>query len=83
MGGPSQKERTVSGESITIVAAIVATGIGLATLILTTTGRLGVRLTAVETAITEIRERLARLEGQVDVLARFLIDRDRGREPSP
>ena len=30
--------------------------------------------------VADIRERLARLEGAVDVLTKFLIDRERGKE---
>ena len=30
--------------------------------------------------IADLRERMARLEGSVDVLAKFLMGRDRGRE---
>ena len=33
--------------------------------------------------VADVRERLARLEGTVDVLAKFLIDRERGREANP
>ena len=50
--------------------AIFATGIALAGLILTVTGRLSTRLTAVE-------KETARVAGAVDILTRFLIDRER------
>ena len=30
--------------------------------------------------VADIRERLARLEGAVDVLVKFLVDRERGKE---
>ncbi|MDE0058431.1 MAG: hypothetical protein OXI22_17565 [Defluviicoccus sp.] len=50
--------------------AIFGTGIALAGLILTATGRLSVRLTAVE-------NETARVAGAVDILTKFLIDRER------
>ncbi len=50
--------------------AIFATGIALAGLILTVTGRLSTRLTAVE-------KETARVAGAVDILTEFLIDRER------
>ena len=50
--------------------AIFGTGIALAGLILTVTGRLSVRLTAVE-------KETARVAGAVDILTKFLIDRER------
>ena len=33
--------------------------------------------------VAGIRERMSKLEGTVDVLVRFLIDRERGREAKP
>ena len=33
--------------------------------------------------MSDLRERMARLEGAVDVLTKFLVERDRDREPSP
>lgn len=49
----------MSAELIAIVAAAIA----LAGLILTVTGRLSTRLAAVERQMTDVRERIARLEG--------------------
>lgn len=33
--------------------------------------------------MSDLRERMARLEGAVDVLTKFLVDRERAREPTP
>jgi len=56
----------MSLESMTTIAV----GVALAGLILTVTGRLSTRLTAVE-------KETARIAGAVDILSKFLIDRER------
>ena len=33
--------------------------------------------------VADLRERMARLEGRVDVLTQFLVDRERAREAMP
>ena len=38
---------------------------------------------AMEARIGKLAERMARLEGAVDLLTKFLIDRERGREATP
>ena len=64
--GAPYAESSMSLESMTTIAV----GVALAGLILTVTGRLSTRLTAVE-------KETARIAGAVDILSKFLIDRER------
>ena len=66
LGWLRHRRMTLSPE----IYAIVAVGVALAGLILTVTGRLSTRLTAVE-------KETARLAGSLDILTKFLIDRER------
>ena len=42
--------------------------------------RLEGRIERLESGVTDLRERVARLEGAVDILTKFLIDREAGRK---
>ena len=63
--------------------AIIGTGIALAAAIIP--GQYAIRreIGSIHRDISDLRERIARLEGAVELLTRFLIDRERGRETKP
>ena len=60
--------------------AILGVALALGGLILRMSTRLEGRIERLESGVTDLRERLARLEGAVDILTKFLIDRESGRK---
>ena len=60
--------------------AIIGVAIALGGLILRMSTRLEGRIERLESGVTDLRERVARLEGAVDILTKFLIDREAGRK---
>ena len=67
---------TISPELIAILGVAIALG----GLILRMSTRLEGRIERLESGVTDLRERVARLEGAVDILTKFLIDREAGRK---
>ena len=67
---------TVSPELIAILGVAIALG----GLILRMSTRLEGRIERLQSGVSDLRERVARLEGAVDILTRFLIDREAGRK---
>lgn len=67
---------TISPELIAIIGVAIALG----GLILRMSTRLEGRIERLESGVTDLRERVARLEGAVDILTKFLIDREAGRK---
>lgn len=67
---------TISPELIAIIGVAIALG----ALILRMSARLEGRIERLESGLTDLRERVARLEGAVGVLTEFLIDREAGRK---
>ena len=60
--------------------AIIGTGIALAAAIIPGQYAIHREIGSIHRGISDLRERIARLEGAVELLTRFLIDRERGRE---
>ena len=58
----------MSGELI----AIIGVGVAIATLIITTSGRLGQRLDGLAAEMAALRERVAKLEGKLEGLLEWL-----------
>lgn len=54
--------------TIAIIVSVVAVGVGLATLILTSSGRLAERLTAIDARLTTVEKETARLSGLLEGL---------------
>ena len=63
---------------VSVVAVGTTVGIGLATLILTSSGRLAARLTAVDVRLTAVEKETARLSGLLEGLG--LTGRIRGEQ---
>lgn len=71
----------IDNDTLAIVASVVGTGIALWRINKAEMNRLHADIGEVRNDISGLRERMARLEGAVDLLSKFLIDRERRKDP--
>ena len=62
------------------IVAMLGVGIALGLFMWGTTDKLDRKIDALSLQIGALRERMARVEGSVDLLTRFFIDRERGNQ---